>query len=71
MHLAAISKARRPKPKRAGGGAAAATEAPAGAGAVTECIWVQCDECDKWRRVEQAPDEGAPWQCALLEVRSG
>ena len=59
--LAAISKARRPKPKRAAVAAVAA-----GPAALTECIWVQCDACDKWRRVEQAPAEGAPWQCSLL-----
>ena len=61
VHLAAISKARRPKPKRVAVAAVAA-----GPAAVTACIWVQCDACDKWRRVGQAPAEGAQWQCSML-----
>ena len=61
VHLAAISKARRPKPKRAA--VAAVAEAPA---PVTACIWVACDACDKWRRVETAPAEGARWECSML-----
>ena len=59
--LAAISKARRPKPKRAAVAAVAAAPAP-----VTACIWVACDACDKWRRVETAPAEGARWECSML-----
>ena len=61
VHLAAISKARRPKPKRAAVAAVAAAPAP-----VTACIWVACDACDKWRRVETAPAEGARWECSML-----
>ena len=61
VRLAAISKARRPKPKRAAVAAVAAAPAP-----VTACIWVQCDACDKWRRVETAPAEGARWECSML-----
>ena len=60
VHLASISKARRPKPKRAAvavGVVGAAAEAPA------EIIWVQCDACEKWRRVERAPADGESWQC--------
>ena len=59
--LAAISKARRPKPKRAAVAAVAAAPAP-----VTACIWVACDACDKWRRVETEPAEGARWECSML-----
>ena len=61
VRLAAISKARRPKPKGAAVAAVAAAPAP-----VTACIWAQCDACDKWRRVETAPAEGARWECSML-----
>jgi len=27
-------------------------------------IWVQCDKCEKWRRVDQQPDESR-WECSM------
>ena len=32
-----------------------------------EFSWVQCDDCEKWRRLPKgyAVDEGAPWTCSM------
>jgi len=29
--------------------------------------WVQCDKCDKWRRVAVALPEGEPWDCSMCK----
>ena len=33
-------------------------------------IWACCDRCEKWRRVTQAVDEDAWWECAMLGTRA-
>ncbi|KAI5055010.1 hypothetical protein GOP47_0030461 [Adiantum capillus-veneris] len=28
-------------------------------------VWVQCDACSKWRKIELSPDEGLAWFCNM------
>ncbi|MCO5582778.1 hypothetical protein L7F22_036677 [Adiantum nelumboides] len=30
-----------------------------------EDVWVQCDACSKWRKIEQSPEEGLAWFCNM------
>ncbi|KAH7440483.1 hypothetical protein KP509_04G109900 [Ceratopteris richardii] len=30
-----------------------------------EQVWVQCDACSKWRKIDQCPDEGLAWFCNM------
>ena len=59
--LAAIKDPPRPKRSAAAAAAAGLAKAP------EHSVWVQCDECAKWRlvRTEAAPGEGQRWVCSM------